>query len=136
MAQHFTRSTVSASAWCTKCQRNTQHRVDDRRIGPCLDCLDKQNQEHERTTEAQFTLCRQHLQADRCPICGRIKENKQCFCRHCYFALPEDLRRPLWIERTDRKALIEWAQNYTAAKDWLRRRGMDEHTGNLFAELT
>jgi ribosomal protein L44E len=39
MTQHFTRSTVSASHWCSKCQKHTQHRVDDRRIGPCLDCI-------------------------------------------------------------------------------------------------
>lgn len=136
MAQHFTRSTVSASAWCAKCQKQTQHRVDDRRIGPCLDCLERQNQEHERTTEAQFALCRQHLRQDSCPICERPKERDRCFCRRCYFALPEILRGPLWIHRTDKRALIKWAQNYTAAKDWLRKHGMDERNGNLFEALT
>ena len=51
MPQHFTRSTVSAEAYCKKCQNRTQHRVDDRRIGPCLECiakLDKLYQEHEK----------------------------------------------------------------------------------------
>lgn len=40
MAQHYTRNTVSAAAWCAKCKRQTQHRVDDRRISAaCLECL-------------------------------------------------------------------------------------------------
>ena len=41
MSQHYTRNTVSAAAWCSRCRKQTQHRVDDRRIGPCLDCLEK-----------------------------------------------------------------------------------------------
>ena len=39
MPQHYTRSTVSAAAWCPACQKQTQHRIDDRRIGPCLQCV-------------------------------------------------------------------------------------------------
>lgn len=46
MAQHFSRSTVSVSSWCARCNRNTQHRVDDRRIGPCLDCIDRLEAQH------------------------------------------------------------------------------------------
>jgi len=38
MAKHHTRRTISAAAWCNKCRRQTQHRVDDRRIGPCMEC--------------------------------------------------------------------------------------------------
>ena len=41
MSQHYTRNTVSASAWCPKCGKPTQHRIDDRRVGPCLDCLNR-----------------------------------------------------------------------------------------------
>jgi hypothetical protein len=41
MTQHFTRSTQSASLWCSKCQKYTQHRIDDRRKGPCLECIAK-----------------------------------------------------------------------------------------------
>ena len=41
MREHFTRSTVSAAAWCGKCQKRTQHRIDDGRIGPCLVCIAK-----------------------------------------------------------------------------------------------
>ena len=39
MKQHYTRNTVSASAWCPRCNKFTQHRIDDARVGPCLDCL-------------------------------------------------------------------------------------------------
>jgi hypothetical protein len=41
MTQHYTRNTVSAAAWCPKCRAQTQHRIDDRRVGPCLVCLEK-----------------------------------------------------------------------------------------------
>lgn len=30
---------MSASFWCRKCDRVTQHRIDDRRKGPCLECI-------------------------------------------------------------------------------------------------
>jgi ribosomal protein L44E len=39
MTQHFTRNTVSAAAWCPKCKKQTQHRIDGVRKGPCLDCI-------------------------------------------------------------------------------------------------
>lgn len=41
MGQHYTRNTVTASGWCPKCRKFTQHRIDDRRMGPCMDCLSK-----------------------------------------------------------------------------------------------
>jgi ribosomal protein L37AE/L43A len=43
MSEHYTRLTVSASHWCPKCNRQTMHRVDDRRISSCLDCIAKLN---------------------------------------------------------------------------------------------
>lgn len=46
MTQHFTRSTVSASFYCGKCERFTQHRIDGGRKGPCLECIDRQDKEH------------------------------------------------------------------------------------------
>ena len=46
MAQHFTRNTVSASFYCGKCGRVTQHRIDDRRKGPCLECIARLTAEH------------------------------------------------------------------------------------------
>jgi hypothetical protein len=41
MTEHFTRNTISASLWCAKCQKMTQHRIDDRRKGPCLECISR-----------------------------------------------------------------------------------------------
>jgi len=37
MAEHYTRNTETATAWCQKCGRNTEHRVDGGRRGPCID---------------------------------------------------------------------------------------------------
>lgn len=37
MPEHFTKNTLECTAWCAKCQRNTQHRVDGGRRGPCID---------------------------------------------------------------------------------------------------
>lgn len=136
MPEHYTGNTVSASRFCTKCQKSTQHRIDSHRIGPCLNCLDRLNQQHQELIEAQFVLCRQHLRQLRCPICERPKESNQCFCRQCYFSLPRDLQLALWINRTDRKSLTEWSEKYTAAKHLLRSQGHDQKTGDLFADLT
>ena len=36
MTQHYTRNTTAVMAFCQTCGTNTMHRVDDRRIGPCL----------------------------------------------------------------------------------------------------
>ena len=47
MTQHFTRNTVSAEFFCPKCQKKTQHRIDDRRKGPCLVCIAKLDQLYE-----------------------------------------------------------------------------------------
>ena len=41
MSEHFTKNTVEASAWCPKCQKRTQHRVDKGIVGPCLVCIAK-----------------------------------------------------------------------------------------------
>jgi hypothetical protein len=37
VTEHFTRNTLEATAWCKRCNRNTLHRIDDGRVGPCLD---------------------------------------------------------------------------------------------------
>jgi hypothetical protein len=37
MAEHYTKNTLECTAWCAKCQRQTQHRVDGGRRGPCID---------------------------------------------------------------------------------------------------
>ena len=41
MSQHFTRNTVSAAFLCSKCGKETQHRIDEKRKGPCLVCLER-----------------------------------------------------------------------------------------------
>jgi hypothetical protein len=47
MAQHFTRNTVAAQAWCLKCNKQTMHRIDDRRIGPCMECIAELERKHD-----------------------------------------------------------------------------------------
>lgn len=37
MPEHYTRNTLTATCWCNKCGRNTEHRIDDGRRGPCLE---------------------------------------------------------------------------------------------------
>jgi hypothetical protein len=41
MPEHYTKNTVSASFYCPKCGRETEHRIDGGRRGPCLVCLAK-----------------------------------------------------------------------------------------------
>ena len=37
MPEHYTKNTLECTAWCAKCQKLTQHRVDGGRRGPCID---------------------------------------------------------------------------------------------------
>ena len=46
--QHFTSRTVSAEFYCGKCQKRTQHRIDDHRKGPCLDCIARLELQHNQ----------------------------------------------------------------------------------------
>ena len=41
LAQHYTRNTLEVSAWCAKCRKNTMHRVDGVRKGPCKLCIER-----------------------------------------------------------------------------------------------
>jgi ribosomal protein L37AE/L43A len=41
MTEHYPKNCCEASAWCPKCQKRTQHRVDKGIVGPCLDCIAK-----------------------------------------------------------------------------------------------
>lgn len=55
MTQHFTRNTVSAAHWCGKCQKQTQHRIDKGRKGPCIACAERAEQEYfERLAEKRL----------------------------------------------------------------------------------
>lgn len=49
--QHYTRNTVSADAYCKKCKKRTQHRVDGVRLGPCLTCIEQLELRHEAFEE-------------------------------------------------------------------------------------
>lgn len=53
MTEHFTRNTVSASFWCSKCQNYTQHRIDDRRKGPCLECIARLDKQHSEAPKPE-----------------------------------------------------------------------------------
>jgi hypothetical protein len=48
MTQHFTRNTVSAALWCAKCKKETQHRIDGVRKGPCLECITRLESQHNQ----------------------------------------------------------------------------------------
>lgn len=41
MPQHYTRNTIAASFYCPTCGKDTLHRIDDRRRGPCLACIER-----------------------------------------------------------------------------------------------
>lgn len=45
--QHYTRNTVEASAWCAPCRKMTMHRIDGVKLGACLECIKKREQEKE-----------------------------------------------------------------------------------------
>lgn len=45
--EHLPKSTIETTAYCNRCLKHTQHRVDGGRIGPCLDCLKKREVEAE-----------------------------------------------------------------------------------------
>lgn len=53
MGEHFPRSTVSVSAWCNKCRKHTHHRVDDRRKGPCLECIERLEDQHNTAAKPE-----------------------------------------------------------------------------------
>jgi ribosomal protein L44E len=53
VTQHFTRSTVSSAFYCPKCGKQTQHRIDDRRKGPCLGCIARLDAQHEKAEAAK-----------------------------------------------------------------------------------
>jgi hypothetical protein len=58
MTEHYTKNTLECTAWCPKCQRDTQHRVDGGRKGPCLD--PKHPVPAESTTQKKRRLAGEH----------------------------------------------------------------------------
>lgn len=45
MPQHYPKDTVAVQVWCNPCHKETMHRVDAGRRGPCLECMAKREQE-------------------------------------------------------------------------------------------
>lgn len=37
MPEHYPRNVKQVTAWCPTCRKQTMHRVDDRRLGSCLE---------------------------------------------------------------------------------------------------
>lgn len=59
MTEHYTRNTLEVTAWCNRCARQTQHRVDAGRQGPCLEHTAPeltQEQKRRRDREARARL--------------------------------------------------------------------------------
>ncbi len=54
------------------------------------------------------------LGSERC-LCGALKQRGKSFCRECYFALPQNLRRSLYFTMSE-----GYAEAWDEAKDWLR----------------
>ncbi len=54
MAEHYTRNTVAAMAWCPRCKKQTMHRGGEVKLGPCLDCLERLDKE-AKARQAQPT---------------------------------------------------------------------------------
>lgn len=46
MTEHFTRRTISAEFYCAKCAKMTQHSISDCRKGPCLECVQRLEDQH------------------------------------------------------------------------------------------
>ena len=45
MPEHYTKNTLECTAYCNKCGKMTQHRVDGGRRGPCLACIARREEE-------------------------------------------------------------------------------------------
>ena len=118
------------------------HRVDDRRIGPCLECIAELERKHElppteRVTKAQVRILSQQFESEKCPVCNKWKQKRRCFCRGCYFALKTAqpaLATGLWHEAFD--GTDRFFESYARAKAWLSTTGLQrtkDEQGGLFA---
>jgi len=63
VSEHYTKNTLTATAYCRRCKRDTRHRIDSGRRGPCLDCeLHQRLHQHaEKRRAGQTTPLRQTL---------------------------------------------------------------------------
>lgn len=46
MPEHYSKSTVAANFWCSKCGKPTMHNVADGRRGSCHECLKRLEKEN------------------------------------------------------------------------------------------
>ena len=65
MSEHYTKNTLEATAWCAKCQKQTQHRVDGGRLGPCLE--QHQNSRSQKQIADQARKARKARQSELFP---------------------------------------------------------------------
>jgi hypothetical protein len=56
MPEHYTKSTVEAAEWCNVCNKVTMHRVDHGRRGPCLECIQRREQQATARPKAPQAL--------------------------------------------------------------------------------
>lgn len=75
MPEHFTRSTVSAAFYCKKCQRETQHRIDGGRKGPCLECIGKLELQKREAERCRIEGCKCERWAEQSSLFG-VEEPK------------------------------------------------------------
>lgn len=56
MPEHFTKSTIEASYWCARHGKETRHRIDNGRRGPCLLCIAELGSGSQKSADEQFLL--------------------------------------------------------------------------------
>jgi hypothetical protein len=124
MTEHYTRNTEGVTAWCARCQRMTEHRVDHPqgalpgagRLGPCLD--------------PRHGIPQIFVSAE-CPNCHEKKAKNTAFCQRCYFALPKTMQAALW-----RRFGQGFEDAFLAARDFLKGKPLPpkkpDTQGNLF----
>lgn len=53
MAEHYTKNTAEATAWCKKCSDFTQHAVTGGRLSYCMACMQRLENEPTKLTKDQ-----------------------------------------------------------------------------------
>ena len=57
MSQHYTRNTKQVMHWCSTCNKQTMHRVDDRRLGSCTEHsapeFSRKQEKHRKALESE-----------------------------------------------------------------------------------
>jgi hypothetical protein len=88
-------------------------------------------------TTAQIVVLSRQFVSEKCPVCGKRKQRRWCFCRSCYFAVKRGnplLAAGLWHEAFD--GTDRFFESYAEAKAWLSSTGLQKlknEQGGLFA---